>query len=85
MPEYIPAQEDIRWAKAILKLVKHGGVLGLPTTKLIYLVNHQDRTLSLMSPDVLYDKEAGSINTEMHRRMIVVFGKIGYLVLGEET
>ena len=85
--DYQPDEDDIMWARRILNTVKDGGILVFPTTKLIYLINHREKTLLLENPHILADEFSASV----HRRSIKVFRLIGYMVLvrerdiGEET
>jgi hypothetical protein len=82
-PEYKPNPEDIAWANKMLRLVKNGGVLGYPDTKLIYRIDHDAKTLTLLDSSVLYDED-GEHATTVHRRTITVFREVGYQVLVKE-
>jgi hypothetical protein len=82
--EYIPRPDDIAWALQMLALLKDGGLLIFPTTRLTYEVSHTSKTLTLVNPVVLYDDADSNYNTTVHRRTIAVFRAVGYQVLVKE-
>lgn len=81
---YIPRPEDIIWAMRIISLIRDGGTLAFPTTRLMYLVDHKARTLTLQNPWVLYDETDHFYNATVHRRAIATFLEIEYQVLVKE-
>lgn len=71
---YTPTDIDLKWAKNVLKLIKHNGLLCYPLTELVYLVDHNNHVLTLQTPQSLQNK--GS--EETHHRTKIVFAVIGY-------
>lgn len=81
---YIPSSDDIIWAMKVISLIKSGGLLPMPTTRLVYVVDHETKTLTLQNPFVLYENENCNYNATVHQRCIAVFHQIGYQILVEE-
>lgn len=78
--DYVPRPDDILWAIQMLTLVAHEGILSFPTTKLIYRVNHKEKILTLLNPEILGDEDEGEYSTVVHRRTIATFREVGYFV-----
>lgn len=77
---YIPENGDITWAIQMMALVMESGVLGFPSSGLIYRVSHFRKKLTLLNPDQLINP--ASLVT--HLRTVVVFKEIGYAVTSPE-
>ena len=79
---YVPNEDDIRWAKQMLTLVADKGILAFPATKLIYEVDHEAKTLTLLNPEIFGKPGiAGEASLLVHRRTIVTFREVGYSVV----
>lgn len=47
---YSPTEEDIAWARRLTNMARHLGVAVFPDAKLVYEVDHHQRTLTLLNP-----------------------------------
>jgi hypothetical protein len=82
--DYIPGPDDIIWAVRAVSVIRTGGILAFPTTRLFYGVDHETKTLTLMDPSVLEDETDNNYNAIVHRRAIATFRVIGYQILVRE-
>lgn len=73
---YEPTATDVAWVRWVLRVVTDGGVLVFPGTRLIFSVSHQTKSLTLINPEVLEDKESA----ETYAMTQTVFNKEGYIV-----
>lgn len=80
LEDYTPGPDDLVWGIRMLTLINDGGVLAFPATKLLYLVSHTDKTLTLLDPEILEDEFSAIV----HRRTINTFHELGYMVLVKE-
>jgi hypothetical protein len=78
---YQPTEVDLRWASETLRVIQDGGAIVFPSTSIVYRVNHADRRLTLVNPEVLHDDD--SLAT--HRRSVDVFAAVGYTVGMQEV
>jgi hypothetical protein len=76
MMMYTPTTEDVEWARAAISMLKEDGVLAYPQTKLHYRLDRAHKTLTLMNPDQLFDRDS----FVTHVQTVAVFSKIGYIV-----
>lgn len=81
MNDYVPAPDDLAWARTIAGATREGGIIAFPATHLIYRISHSYQTLTLLNPEILSHKESAVL----HRRTITVFAAIDYLVLVKES
>lgn len=75
--DYTPTTEDIDWAKAMITILKSGGILTMPGCGNIYQIDKEDKTLTL-----LFMVELAPDAVTTHRRTQIVFKAIGYEVIG---
>lgn len=73
---YKPSETDIRWATNVIRYLKDGGIIGYPSTRLIYRINKMEKELVLQNPSILADLDS----RECHERTVIVFGVLGYRV-----
>lgn len=78
---YKPTENDIAWAKSVVNVIRQGGILAMPHTGLIYRLDHDLKTLTLINTQQLLEFEA----FEVHMRTIATFKKIGYEVKEVES
>jgi hypothetical protein len=76
MMMYTPTTEDVEWARAAISMLKEDGILAYPQTKLHYRLDRAHKTLTLMNPDQLFDRDS----FVTHVQTVAVFSKIGYIV-----
>ena len=60
----MPQQSDIDWLASAVSLVRDGGVLGFPSSGLVYAVDRAGRKLKLTTPEVLVRRSS----LETHQR-----------------
>jgi hypothetical protein len=73
---YVPRPTDIYWAKSMMAMIKDNGILAYPATKVIYTVDHRNKTLTLRNPEQLLEFPSFVI----HQQTQAVFQEIGYTV-----
>jgi hypothetical protein len=73
---YEPRDIDLAWMAGVLEMVNDGAVIVYPSTGLIYKVSHTTRTLILVNPAKLDDRDC----RDVHERTIVVAGFFNYTV-----
>lgn len=78
--DYEPTEMDIEWTLMIVSLIQDGGLLAMPSSKLIYKLEHSHRLVTLINPEILKDENSDKV----HRRAIRVFAKIGWYVQVQE-
>ena len=72
--EYQPSPSDIAWTENVLRIIRDGGVWGIPGTGQVYKVDHKEKTLTLiMDPGT---PEAD----ELHLKIIAVAKAMGWKV-----
>lgn len=71
-----PKEADIEWARFVLNVMSHGGILHFPNTGLTYIVDHNMKKLVLQNPLILVDP----IAFEIHKRTEIVFCCVEYRV-----
>lgn len=76
MKTYKPTDMDVAWVKSLVKITANNAVWGWPDTGLIYRFDHQNKTLTLLNPELMTDEHAN----EGHQRTIQVFKVIDYTV-----
>lgn len=75
--EYTPNAVDLKWCRHIVNFIRDGGTLAFPSTRLIYTMDHQNKTITLTNPEELADPES----KETHERTRIVFREgAGYKV-----
>lgn len=74
---YTPTALDLAWARQMVHMLGEGGILAYPSTRVIYSVSHEHKTITLQNPDALLDFNSFVI----HYQTIDVFDAIGYRVL----
>lgn len=77
---YIPTQSDIAWLRGVISMLKNGGVIGFPSTLLVYRLDIPRHELVLISPPEVFEDEDAR---ETHARTICVAAAIGYEVREE--
>lgn len=75
-PEYHPTAIDLAWAKAMIGMVKEGGLLIYPSTGLVYKLFHKKKEMVLRNPEMLLIFESFVI----HFQTIDVFKALGWKV-----
>jgi len=73
---YKPTEVDLAWARNVLAIVKDGGALAYPSTKVIYNLDHKNKKLTLQNPEQLEEFPSFVI----HQQTIEVFKVLGYSV-----
>lgn len=76
-PTYKARAIDLAWARNVVNMLSDGGVIGYPSTELIYRINKKAKELVLTNPEKLF--HLPSFIT--HYQTIDVFKQIGYTVL----
>lgn len=71
---WTPCAEDERWLLTVLSLMNDKGVLGTPSSGLVYRIDRPAKTMTLI---------AGDKSRETHRRTVIVANAIGWTVEGE--
>ncbi len=73
-----PSNQDIAWMRTLLWCVKDGGTITLPQSGLTYLVDKQNRTMTLINPEKLpEDRRAW----KEHEATEAAADAVGYRVL----
>lgn len=73
MPEaagWKPDREAIEWARGMVAMMRQNAVWGIPANRNVYQFDRANKTLWLVAGD----------EDEIHRRMVAVFGAIGWSV-----
>lgn len=73
---YQPTAEDIEWAGNMIYMIRDGGILSYPATKLVYKLDKTNKKMTLQNPDQL---RATDSNTT-HEQTKIVFGELGWTV-----
>lgn len=73
---YIPTDVDIQWAGNTVAVIKDGGVLAYPATKMVYKVDHTNKKLILQNVSQLDNYDSAVI----HAQSKIVFAEVGYTV-----
>lgn len=73
---YAPTATDVMWAKNLVAMLREDGAWILPSTMLIYRINHTVKSLTLQNPERLDDRTSFMA----HDAIRAVFGKLGYSV-----
>ncbi len=73
-----PNQKDIAWMRTLLWCVKEGGTITLPQSGLTYVVDKQNRTMTLVNPERLPEDQH---TWKEHEAAEVAADAVGYRVL----
>jgi hypothetical protein len=74
--KFKPREVDIKWARNMMEIIQHKGILVYPDTRLIYMVDHKLKKLVLQNTEELLD----AWSNQVHERTKLVFKEIGYAV-----
>ena len=75
--DYVPTDVDTDWAKAMVHIIRDGGVWGWPDAQLIYKFDQANKVVTLMNPENLETAEKAHAT---HNRTKAVFAAIGWTV-----
>lgn len=70
-----PSLGDILWLSQTVQMLKDGGILLFPTSRLMYRVDNRRQTLTLLNPQVLSEDEH---SRETHARTKRLLPFLGY-------
>jgi hypothetical protein len=73
---YSPNEIDISWAKTMVSILNHEGVLHFPSSRLVYQIDHKKKTLTLLNPEILLEVRSFI----SHLKTIAVFKEVNYSV-----
>lgn len=75
-PEEPPQEEIDEWCRNIARIIRDGGVWGIPRSGLVFKFQHKNKTMVLVSGNPLHpDFDATQ----------KAFGRIGWRVMARET
>lgn len=73
-----PGSKDIAWMRTLLWCVKEGGTITLPRSGLKYVVDKQNRTMTLINPEKLPEDRR---EAKEHEATEAAADAVGYRVL----
>lgn len=74
--QWKPNKKEIEWARLMIRNVRNGGTMAMPSVHLAYKLNHSNKEIILTTPQVLRDPKA----MVTHCRTLVTFEVLGYKV-----
>ena len=74
--KYQPNSIDLAWAQRMIALIKDGGILAYPSTRVIYKLDRSNRRLVLQNPEQLRERDS----KEIHEQTKDVFSVLGWKV-----
>lgn len=77
---YKPTPIDINWLEDMVNMLNNGGMLAFKRSGLVYRIDKEAKTFTLMNPEVINPWDMGSISCRDHAAQKETAKVIGYRV-----